>query len=187
MSLQHILLGLLARPSSGYQIKQEFNQSLRHFWFADLAQIYPTLHRMEKQGLVVSETRPSDKGPPQRIYTRTEDGRAELREWLLNGPETGRERFAYLAQVFFLADELGTPEVESFFEKLTAYFEQRVATLEAIEQHWVEAENCQPGEFPDEEFYPWLTLSLGKVRNLATLDWCRQTLDDIRARSPGKK
>ena len=50
MSLQHILLGLLREPASGYDLKAYFDSSVRYFWAAELSQIYPTLQRMEKSG-----------------------------------------------------------------------------------------------------------------------------------------
>ncbi len=66
MSLKHILLGLLEKPNSGYDIKQYFDQVFRHFWAADLAQIYPTLNRLEKEGLASSDRVVSDKASPRK-------------------------------------------------------------------------------------------------------------------------
>ena len=103
MSLRHILLGLLAEPRSGYDLKKEFNGSLRHFWAANLSQIYPLLGRMEEEGLLRSRTADPGKGPRRRLYTRTEQGTGELIEWLSEGPHVSHERRHYLAQVFFLS------------------------------------------------------------------------------------
>ncbi len=55
MSLQHILLGLLREPASGYDLKAYFDKSVRYFWAAELSQIYPTLQRMEKAVLVLCQ------------------------------------------------------------------------------------------------------------------------------------
>lgn len=41
---------------------------------------YPLLARLEKSGLVHSETRPSDSGPPRKYYSLTDDGRTALAE-----------------------------------------------------------------------------------------------------------
>ena len=38
MPLEHILLGTLARPASGYDLKAGFESSARHFWYAELQQ-----------------------------------------------------------------------------------------------------------------------------------------------------
>ena len=80
MSLEHILLGILHRPASGYQIKNDFDLVFSHFWSAELSQIYRTLKSLEKRGLLTSKTERSEKGPDRRIYRRTADGRSALLE-----------------------------------------------------------------------------------------------------------
>lgn len=96
-------LGMLVQPASGYDLKQEFEQQQAHYWSANLAQIYPTLKRMKAEGLVASEEQPSDKGPPRKVYRRTEAGRAALVEWLQTGPEVHSDRLSWLTQVGFLS------------------------------------------------------------------------------------
>ncbi len=109
MSLEHVLLGLLRRPASGYDLKREFEERVGQFWSAPLSQIYPTLRRLEERGLLRSHEEPSTRGPARRVYERTLDGWEELREWLESGPVRGRERFPHLAQLSFLG-ELQSPE-----------------------------------------------------------------------------
>ena len=114
MSLDHILLGLLREPGTGYDLGNAFSENVRHFWSAELSQIYPTLKRLERRGMLESRVEPSPKGPNRRVYALTEEGRAELLRWLRGGPAVGTERFAYLAQLYFM-DALGdlceTPRV----------------------------------------------------------------------------
>lgn len=42
--------------------------------------IYPLLSRLRKDGLVTSEQRDSEQGPPRRYYLLTDDGRRSL-DW----------------------------------------------------------------------------------------------------------
>ena len=122
MSLPHVLLGMLAEPSSGYELKQKFEQSVRYFWYAELSQIYPALAKLEKSGMLTSEKAPSEKGPNKRVYTRTTRGKNELRSWLADGPVLRTERIAYLTQLFFL-EEIPLDERVRFFENLRDDFE----------------------------------------------------------------
>lgn len=101
MSLRHILLGLLEEPLSGYDIKLEFERSLAFFWSANLAQVYPTLKKMQSESLVESWTEPSSKGPDRIVYKRTHDGAEILDAWLKEGPRIETEKRQYVAQVFF--------------------------------------------------------------------------------------
>ena len=54
MSLDHILLGLLREPATGYDLGNAFSENVRHFWSAELSQIYPTLKRLEQRGMLRS-------------------------------------------------------------------------------------------------------------------------------------
>ena len=114
MSLEHVLLGLLRRPASGYDLRKELEASVGQFWDAPLSQIYPTLRRLEERGLLRSHGEPSTRGPARRVYERTLDGWEELTEWLRKGPVRGRERFPHLAQLSFL-EELDSPETTVAF------------------------------------------------------------------------
>ena len=89
MSLENILLGMLDEPASGYDLKTEFSEGARHFWSAELSQIYPTLKKMELRGWLSSEVASSAKGPPRRVFRRTDAGRKQLLEWLRSGTADG--------------------------------------------------------------------------------------------------
>jgi PadR family transcriptional regulator, regulatory protein AphA len=81
MSLRHAVLGLLAsKPSNGYELTQRFDDTLSHSWHASHSQIYPELAKLEEAGLieVVGE------GPRRsRTFAATQEGRDEIRRWLL--------------------------------------------------------------------------------------------------------
>lgn len=186
MSLRHILLGMLDEPASGYDLKKEFNQSLRHFWRAELSQIYPQLQQMEKQGLLRSDARESPKGPPRRIYRRTKKGRDELVTWLADGPKLGEERIAYLAQVYFLENLGDNKKIIEFMETLRDYMANWLEQLLEAEQCWKSADDRYPDALPDQEFYQQLTLAMGLVKVRANLDWCDTSLRRIRAREERK-
>ena len=82
MSLRYALLGFLTtEPASGYQLAQEFGESMGWFWYASHSQIHPELQRLEEQGLVRSEVSGAG-GRGKRIYSATVQGVAELERWL---------------------------------------------------------------------------------------------------------
>lgn len=61
---------MLAKPASGYDLEKEFEGSLNNFWNAELAQIYPTLNKLELEGLISSKMLPSSQGPNRKVYSR---------------------------------------------------------------------------------------------------------------------
>src|SRR6266849_6316058 len=98
MSLDLILLGLLREPASGYGLKAQLDHGIEHFWTAELSQIYPTLKRLEKAGLLRSKQAASERGPGRVLYETTAAGRQVLAEWLRSEPQIGDVRTAFLAQ-----------------------------------------------------------------------------------------
>lgn len=182
MALEHVLLGLLRKPANGYQLKDKFNHSLRHFWAADLAQIYPTLKRLEQQGLLKSRRQASDKGPPRKIYRRTRKGERVLNQWISEGPETGRDRIGYLAQVFFL-DQLGDLRAaHAFLVALRAQTGERLAALRAIETGWASSDPRYPDRLQDADFFPQLTLRMGLMKLAAIDRWCQESIERVEHR-----
>lgn len=187
MSLDCILLGILREPAAGYDIKQYFDNVFRHFWSADIAQIYRALNRMEKDGLLTSRMEPSDKGPDRKVYRRTEAGKQLLDEWLQAGPVFGSEKFTYLAQIFFL-DQAEPLQTEEFFSTLREELVARLETLMAIKQTWLSEhpEYADSAQMPDEEFFPYLTLDMGLRKTQALVEWADASLDKIRKRNQNK-
>ena len=182
MSLRHILLGMLEQPASGYDLKRRFDQSLRHFWYAELSQIYPQLNKLERDGLLTSSEQPSDKGPTRRMYRRTAKGRRALVDWLAEGPRLGEERIGYLAQVYFL-DNLDEPQrILSFMEARRDHMAGWLAQLEKTDREWRAADARYPDALPDAEFYSQLTLSMGLTKVRANVEWCETAIERIRNR-----
>ncbi len=95
MSVRNALLGLLAqRPRHGYDLRATFQAIMggEENWDVKPAQIYTTLARLEKDGLVQEEAVDQSSGPEKRIYAITPAGRAELRSWLTSGVERYEQR-----------------------------------------------------------------------------------------------
>jgi DNA-binding PadR family transcriptional regulator len=85
MSVSHAILGLLAyRPRHGYELHDAFEAMVggEENWDLNPAQVYSTLARLEKKGLVIEEGVEQEGGPEKRIYVITKAGKEELSGWL---------------------------------------------------------------------------------------------------------
>ncbi len=81
--LKHALLGLLAQESRhGYDLKNAFEAMLGGTWPLNIGQVYTTLARLGRDGLVESEVVPQDLLPDRKVYSLTEVGREALEHWL---------------------------------------------------------------------------------------------------------
>lgn len=183
MALRHILLGMLSRPASGYDLKRQFSQSLRHFWAADLAQIYPTLQKLEQEGLLQVTVEPPVQGPQRKVYRRKAGGKKAVRDWLLQGPEFQRDRISYLAQVFFLHELDDAAAARRFLLELRQKIQTQLESLRTIDKQWREADPRYPDDLPDKEFFSQLTLQMGLTRLAASLAWCDESIARIDRRA----
>ena len=79
MSIRHSLLALLQdRPRYGYQLRIEFEDRTGSAWPLNIGQVYTTLDRLERDGLVRKD---GADGEGHVIYSITAEGRAEVRSW----------------------------------------------------------------------------------------------------------
>jgi PadR family transcriptional regulator PadR len=90
--LDIVILNLLNHgPSHGYEmchcLKKIDGFSLRE------GNIYPILARLESEGLVISQSQPSQGGPPRKYFNITDQGRKALEkmnahwDWIIKGLE----------------------------------------------------------------------------------------------------
>ncbi|MAM72015.1 MAG: hypothetical protein CMP91_12815 [Gammaproteobacteria bacterium] len=184
MSLQHILLGMLEKPASGYDLKREFEYSLNNFWNAELAQIYPTLNKLEQGGYIKSKMTPSANGPKRKVYRRLKKGEESLIEWLQQGPVVPKSRIDYAAQMCFLS-ALSTTQQLEFIQKLERDTQKRLRKLEEFS-----AQYPLPGDEPQSEHFATpeeknsytlqvLVIHHGLLRLKALLEWCRMSASCI--------
>src|SRR6476659_7590324 len=86
MSVRHALLALLSEgPKYGLQLRQEFEARTGEVWPLNVGQVYTTLQRLERDGLVESDET-GDEGP-QRNFAITVTGEEELANWLRTPPD----------------------------------------------------------------------------------------------------
>jgi DNA-binding PadR family transcriptional regulator len=83
VSTPHVLLGLLAGGSRhGYELKRAHDSRLPHAKPLAFGQVYATLGRLERDGLVAPVGRDKAGGPERTAYELTGRGRSTLATWL---------------------------------------------------------------------------------------------------------
>ncbi|MFF4357534.1 PadR family transcriptional regulator [Streptomyces sp. NPDC001604] len=97
MALEHaILVSLLEKPGSGYELARRFERSIGYFWTATHQQIYRVLKRMENDGWIDVREVPQQGRPDKKEYSVADLGRAALSSWLQDPiePESVRHDLA---------------------------------------------------------------------------------------------
>jgi DNA-binding PadR family transcriptional regulator len=86
VSVRHALLALLSEgPKYGLQLREEFEARTGEVWPLNVGQVYTTLQRLERDGLVESDDSTADG--PQKGFRITGDGTRELADWLHTPPD----------------------------------------------------------------------------------------------------
>ena len=86
MSVRHALLALLSEgPRYGLQLREEFEARTGEVWPLNVGQVYTTLQRLERDGLVESDD--TETTGPQKGFRVTAEGQQELAAWLRTPPD----------------------------------------------------------------------------------------------------
>lgn len=110
MSVKTLCLAILnCGDTTGYEIRKHLTEgNFSYFEDASYGSIYPTLARLEVDGLVTVREEAQAGRPSRKIYSITDKGRAEFRKSLqeLPAPDTFRSPFLLIA----MWAELAGPE-----------------------------------------------------------------------------
>ncbi|MEU1409556.1 PadR family transcriptional regulator [Streptomyces sp. NPDC005728] len=91
MSIGHTLLGLLeAGPRHGYDLKRAFDEKFGHDRPLHYGQVYSTMSRLLKNGLVEVDGIEAGGGPERKRYAITDAGITDVQRWLAT-PEKPEE------------------------------------------------------------------------------------------------
>ncbi|MFI1283063.1 PadR family transcriptional regulator [Streptomyces sp. NPDC020858] len=127
MSIRHGLLALLERgPRYGSQLRTEFESRTGSTWPLNVGQVYTTLARLERDGLVAPD---GEDAAGHTLYAITAPGRAELRQWYERPVDRANPPRDELA--IKLAMAVGAPGVD-----IRAVIQsQRHATIKAMQDY----------------------------------------------------
>lgn len=133
MSIRQGLLTLLDRtPLHGYELRRQFESVTGNTWPLNVGQVYTTLARLERDGLIAAVAAddagdPEGPGDAHRVYEITRAGRSEVRAWFTTPVRADAPPRDELAIKLALAAQ--TPDVD-----LAAVIQiQRSATMLALQ------------------------------------------------------
>jgi DNA-binding PadR family transcriptional regulator len=138
MSVRHALLTLLSEgPKYGLQLREEFEARTGEVWPLNVGQVYTTLQRLERDGLVESEG--ADEGP-QKAFQVTESGAAELAGWLRTPPDLSSPPRDELVMKVLVAIRLPGTDVHAVIQDHRRYLMQLMQEWTRIKQGGAEGD-----------------------------------------------
>ena len=161
MSIRHALLALLSEgPKYGLQLREEFEARTGEVWPLNVGQVYTTLQRLERDGLV--ESGDAEPAGPQKGFQITAAGERELGEWLRTPPDLSSPPRDELVMKVLVAVRLPGTDVHEVIQVHRRY-------LVELMQQWTRIKEDE-GEFD-------LGLALGVDAELFRLDAVIRWLD----------
>jgi DNA-binding PadR family transcriptional regulator len=127
MSVRQGLLALLEeQPRYGYQLRIEFESRTGATWPLNVGQVYTTLSRLERDGLV---ERAGDDGEGHALYRITDAGRQDVQTWFETPVDRSAPPRDELAIKLAIAVTVPGVDVAAIVQR------QRTATVRALQDY----------------------------------------------------
>jgi DNA-binding PadR family transcriptional regulator len=157
-----ILAMLASSPAHGYELKRELEQ---HFGAAlpplNTGQIYTSLARLERDGLVDADRVAQDSRPNKRVYRLTAQGQAALDEWVTQPTPGTRLRDEFFMKLV-LAGRAGIADPRVLIERQRGAYLQALRDLDhlsgAANGDWAESLLIEGAALHLEADLKWLAL-----------------------------
>ena len=127
------MLGLLTgEPLHGYEVKNRFEAMLGGTWEVNIGQIYTTLQRLERDGLVRPVGERGDRG--KLLYELSAAGRKALEAWL-DTPDLGPQRLHEdIYMRLLLATRIANGDLQPMLARQKRAYLQRLRDLNRLEE-----------------------------------------------------
>jgi DNA-binding PadR family transcriptional regulator len=172
MSVRHAMLALLSEgPKYGLQLREEFEARTGEVWPLNVGQVYATLQRLERDGLVESDGT-SDEGP-RKAFLITPEGEQELARWLRRPPDLSSPPRDELVMKVLVALYVPSADVHAVIQAHRRY-------LVELMQQWTRLKEDEAGFdlgfalvvdaelFRLDALVRWLDAAEGRIRRAAS-------------------
>lgn len=165
------MVSLAEHPGTGYELSQQFDASIGHFWSTSHQQIYRTLRRLETEGLISVENVSQEGKPDKKIYSLAPAGQQALKEWI-EAPTPLPE----------LRDDLGVKlrgahhsDPETFILRMREHRDSHAEKL-TLFQHYRATQFPDPDHLRGRKLHQYLVL-LGGIRGEeGFIEWCDEVI-----------
>jgi DNA-binding PadR family transcriptional regulator len=169
MSVPYAILGLLEQePSHGYELKRQYDEYFGRDKPLPFGQVYATLSRLMRNGLVTSGGSASGEGPERKLYAITNEGEGALAGWLTTPEPPEPHLQTILAVKVILALLLRRPADAYLDKQRHAHLERmRQLTTFRREAPFVEALLVDHAIFHLEADLRWIEVTSARLDQLA--------------------
>ena len=168
----YALMGRLAQgDQTGYQLSLIMGPPRNFIWEAKHSQIYTVLGALARAGYVTFSQVIQDSKPNKKVYSITEQGRAALREWVLQSPTPEPHRHEFAMKVV----SMWTVSPEDALRVIRDQIELTNTEIGMIDEHYNEAQRRYNTTFPvpvtSRYFGLYAAIKQARDTKLAAIEW----------------
>jgi DNA-binding PadR family transcriptional regulator len=177
MSLKYVLLTALSDgPCTGYDLKKKFEEHFNYFWRASHQQIYRELKTLNKSKWISCEEVEQDGKPDKKIYTLTNEGKLNLKQWAIEfNPTTTNDEILVKMLTYPL---LNFEQINSQIEEQLEFHQNLKLKYQSIEKEHFPSQKQKNRK--GKELLVYLSLQRGILINEAKLKWCNLVIKELR-------
>ncbi len=183
MSLKHaVLTSLLDGDASGYDLAKRMDISVARWWHALPTQIYAELRRLEDDGLVEGREVPQERRPNKRVYSISDEGRAEIARFTREPARATAIKDDLLIKIQ-AADAGDLESVAESIERRRAEAEKRLGMLEQLIVVFLKGRTEKEYLETARRIGPYLNLRRGRDFERENVEWYRWAAEALRTRA----
>ena len=191
MSVRHALLALLSEgPKYGLQLREEFEARTGEVWPLNGGQVYTTLQRLERDGLVESDG--TGEEGPQKGFRISAEGEQELARWLRTPPDLSSPPRDELVMKVLVALYVPSADVHAVIQAHRRYVVELMQQWTRIKEYDAEGDLSMSLAIDAELFrldsvVRWLDAAEARVNRAATegaTTWADQASSRNQTRAP---
>jgi DNA-binding PadR family transcriptional regulator len=164
-----ILGALMEKPMHGYELRKYFEHAQGVFWMINYGSIYPSLKKLEEDGLVSGKLQATPPGRGKIIYNITNKGKKTFLQLL----EDRLKKEAFVRDEFtlhlFFMDYLDKETIKNVMEKKAS---GNRAILGPIKKHEQDFKSDLPK-------YRYEAIRRGRMHLETEISWLNNTLKEI--------
>jgi DNA-binding PadR family transcriptional regulator len=173
---KYAILGMLSHePLTGYDLKKRMEYTIGFFW-PDLSfsKIYPNLKKLETEKLVEMEKIEGENRPDKKLYSITEKGKSELKQWisLPIDIEKSRNMFMIMQELLLKLFFGGITSVENSKRFISSSAEQFRQIQNLLKQF--ETNLRETLKESNDHYYFLTTVLMGIEVSKAVLNWSKK-------------
>lgn len=139
MQGRDVILGILNLSSkTGYEINDVLKNQLSFFYDGTYGMIYPTLRKLESEGMIEKKQVIQDGKPNKNVYSITDTGKKEFKKYMDSDVVPESIKSDFLLRLYFGRDDLSNDQIVTLFSQEIERKQKQLSFIRENFEQWKE-------------------------------------------------